>query len=798
MQKKQLLSIAMGLMLTSVTFAQTAKVQVIHNCADAAAAQVDVYINGTLPTQLDNLGFRKATPFLDLPSGVNINVGIAPAGSSSVNDTLTSFDFTLMDGGNYVIVASGIVIPAGYNPAPAFNLEVFPMGRLIASNSANTDVLVMHGSTDAPTVDVKVPLGPTLINNISYPSFSTDYLELPTADYNLQVRNAAGTDVVAEYQAPLSTLSLQGQALVVLASGFLNPANNNGGAGFGLWAALAAGGDLIALPSVTATTTRVQVIHNCADAAASTVDVWLNDGPLPLIDNFNFRTASPFIDAPAGVDFDIVIQPASSVDTTNALARFTYNLSASSKYILVANGTVSATGYNPVQPFNLDVFNAAQEASGNPLNTNVLVYHGATDAPTVDVVAGASTLVDDISYAEFDASYLQLPTADYTISVTDASGANTVASYGAPLATLNLQGASLVAVASGFLNPANNSSGPAFGIWVALPAGGNLIQLPLVNTDSARVQVIHNCADAAAATVDIWFNDSLLINNFNFRTSSPFVNMPSNVDFDITVQPSTSVDTTNGLARFTYNLAGGETYVLVANGTVSSTGYNPVQPFDLDVFTGAEEASGNPANTNILVYHGATDAPTVDIVAGASTLVDDISYAEFDTDYLQLPTTDYVISVTDASGANIVASYSAPLASLNLQGFSLVALASGFLNPANNSSGPNFGIWVSLPAGGNLIPLPVVTSIENTTSNASLNVYPNPASDKLMIANLYNDEKTVVNIYNNIGALVLTQQIQANSSSVNTIEIENLSNGLYTVEVIGNQTQSTTKLSVVK
>jgi hypothetical protein len=79
-----------------------------------------------------------------------------------------------------------------------------------------------------------------------------------------------------------------------------------------------------------------------------------------------------------------------------------------------------------------------------------------------------------------------------------------------------------------------------------------------------------------------------------------------------------------------------------------------------------------------------------------------------------------------------------------------------------------------------------------------LNVYPNPASDKLMIANLYNDEKTVVNIYNNIGALVLTQQIQANSSSVNTIEIENLSNGLYTVEVIGNQTQSTTKLSVVK
>jgi hypothetical protein len=794
MQKKQLLPLAMGLMLASVTYAQTAKVQVIHNCADAAASQVDVYINGSLT--LNDFGFRKSTPFLDLPAGVNINVGIAPASSTSINDTITSFDFNLMNGSNYVLVASGIVSATGYTPSPAFNLEVFPMGRLTSSNPANTDVLVMHGSTDAPTVDVKLPLGATLINNISYPSFTADYLELPTADYNIQVRNAAGTDVVAEYQAPLSTLSLQGQALVVLASGFLNPANNSGGASFGLWAALSTGGDLVQLPSVATTTSRVQVIHNCADAAAATVDVWLNE--TLLIDNFQFRKASPFIDAPAGVAFDVTIQPANSVDTTNGLARFTYNLSASSKYILVANGTVSATGYNPVQPFNLDVFAAGQEASGNPLNTNVLVYHGATDAPTVDIVAGPTTLVNDISYAQFNTAYLQLPTADYTIAVTDASGANTVATYSAPLATLNLQGNSLVALASGFLNPANNSNGAAFGIWVALPTGGDLIQLPTVNSAPARVQVIHNCADAAAATVDIWLNNTLLLDNFNFRTSTPFIDAPSGVAFDITVQPSNSVDTTNGLARFTYTLAASETYVLVANGTVSPSGYNPVQPFNIDVFAGAEEASGNPANTNVLVYHGATDAPTVDIVAGAATLVNDISYADFSADYLQLPTADYVISVTDASGANIVASYSAPLATLNLQGASLVALASGFLTPGNNSNGPNFGIWVSLPAGGNLIALPVVTSIENTSSNAALNIYPNPASDKLMISNLINTEKAVVNIYNNIGELVLTQQIQTNTSSVNTIEIENLSTGLYTVEVLGNLTKSTTKLSVVK
>jgi hypothetical protein len=468
---------------------------------------------------LDNFAFRTSTPFLDLPSGVNINVGIAPSTSASVNDTITSFNYNLMSGSNYVLVASGIVSPSGYNPAPAFNLEVFALGRLTATNSANTDVLIMHGATDAPTVDVKVALGNTLVNDLSYPSFTANYLELPTANYNVQVRNAAGTDVVAEYQAPLATLNLQGQALVVVASGFLNPANNSNGPAFGLWAAPAAGGPLVQLPSAPVSSTRLQVIHNCADAAAATVDVWLNN--TLLIDNFQFRKASPFIDAPAGVAFDVTIQPSNSTDTTNGLARFTYTLSATNKYVIVANGTVSPTGYNPAQPFNLDVFAAGQEASGNPANTNILVYHGATDAPTVDIVAGPATLVDNISYAQFSTAYLQLPTADYVISVTDATGATTVASYGAPLATLNLQGASAVALASGFLNPANNSNGPNFGIWVALPSGGDLVPLQVVTSlsslnNEAGITVFPNPAqDKLMVSSSAFSNERAIVNIYN-------------------------------------------------------------------------------------------------------------------------------------------------------------------------------------------------------------------------------------------------------------------------------------------
>ncbi|HEY0977841.1 MAG TPA: DUF4397 domain-containing protein, partial [Flavobacteriales bacterium] len=245
-------------------------------------------------------------------------------------------------------------------------------------------------------------------------------------------------------------------------------------------------------------TARVQVIHNCADLAASTVDVYLNS--TLLIDDFAFRTASPFIDAPAGVDFIVGIAPSNSTSSADAIYTQTFNLAAGGTYEVIASGIVSGSGYNPSPAFELAAFSNAQEAATLPGNTDVLVYHGSTDAPTVDVYESAvlnATAVDNASYGDF-AGYLNLPTDDYVLQVRDAAQTTTVATYSAPLATLDLQGAALVVVASGFLDPAQNSGGPAFGLWAALPTGGPLVPLPSLSNPTARVQVIHNCADLAA------------------------------------------------------------------------------------------------------------------------------------------------------------------------------------------------------------------------------------------------------------------------------------------------------------
>src|SRR5690606_3719792 len=149
-----------------------------------------------------------------------------------------------------------------------------------------------------------------------------------------------------------------------------------------------------------------------------------------------------------------------------------------------------------------------------PSNSDVLVFHGSTDAPVVDVVetgVGAGTIVDNLAYGNY-AEYLELPTDDYVLDIRDETGTVTVARYVAPLATLGLEGAAMAVVASGFLGPSGTTNGAAFGLFVALPAGGALVALP-VYVPTARVQVIHNSADAAAAEVDVWLNDQLLIDN---------------------------------------------------------------------------------------------------------------------------------------------------------------------------------------------------------------------------------------------------------------------------------------------
>ncbi|MFT5054385.1 MAG: hypothetical protein ACI97X_001411, partial [Oceanospirillaceae bacterium] len=108
-----------------------------------------------------------------------------------------------------------------------------------------------------------------------------------------------------------------------------------------LVAALLAG-TTMATVAQAQTTARLEIIHNAADAIAAEVDVYVNGGATPFIDDFAFRTSSGFVDVPAGVDLNIGIALSTSTGPGDILFTLpAVNLTAGETYIAIANGIVS-------------------------------------------------------------------------------------------------------------------------------------------------------------------------------------------------------------------------------------------------------------------------------------------------------------------------------------------------------------------------------------------------------------------------------------------------------------------------
>ncbi len=310
---------------------------------------------------------------------------------------------------------------------------------------------------------------------------------------------------------------------------------------------------------------------------------------------------------------------------------------------------------------------------------------------------------------------------------------------------------------------------------------------------NARVQVIHNSPDLAASTVDVYLNGTLLLDNFAFRTATPFVDVPAGVEISIDVAPSNSTSSADGIYNLTATLSNNEKYIVVANGIVSATGYSTAPNFALNAYSQARETANDPTKTDVLVNHGSPDAPTVDVVetsVPAGTIVDDISFPAF-AGYLELPNLDFTLDVRDASGTTTVASYLAPLQTLNLAGAAVTVLASGFLDPTQNSNGPAFGLWAATAAGGALIPLPANTLGVQESLYPAFAIYPNPANSIISILKNANDIIDNVKIVDINGRVVLEFR-----SEYENLNISSLTKGVYIAIISGNNTVTNKKIVV--
>jgi hypothetical protein len=334
---------------------------------------------------------------------------------------------------------------------------------------------------------------------------------------------------------------------------------------------------------------------------------------------------------------------------------------------------------------------------------------------------------------------------------------------------------------------------------------------------NARLQLIHNAADVAAGAVDIYLwdavNDSLVIkiDDFDFRSATPFVDVPADTDLDAIIAAPTSVDETDQVVG-TINvgsLVDMETYVVVANGVLFTDNYADNSDgrstgFELLVKPMAREAAESE-NVEFFVLHGATDAPTVDVIArDVATLVPDAAYTDM-TDYIAVPPASYILDVTPGDdNSTIVASFEADLSALG--GGSAVVFASGFLDPAANQNGEAFSILAAL-ADGTVVNFSLITDISDVDGNSvptsfSLQQnYPNPFNPSTVISfSLPKAENVTLRIYNILGsevATLLSEELNAGNYQVD-FNAANLASGTYFYQInAGNFTQ-VRKMNLIK
>lgn len=489
--------------------------------------------------------------------------------------------------------------------------------------------------------------------------------------------------------------------------------------------------------SLSAQNARIQVVHNAANAPA--VDIFV--GATKLFAGVPFRAASPFSDAPAGVPLQVRIKAASaSNDTSNPAFFRQYVLESGKGYYLIANGNLALPGgtyaANPdAIPTNFDVtvIPDARETALVAGNVDLRIFHGVTDAPTVDIKAqGVATLVEDASFRAASA-YIPVPAGTYTVQIAPASGTPNILAYSAGVSAL--AGQTVLVLASGYFNPSanttNGNAGPAFGIW-AFTTSGQAIQLP---TATSRVQIVHNCANAPA--VDIFVNGGKAIPALEFRKATPFVDLNAGVPLTVAIKgASAGADTSNPAFKQVYELAGGERYTIVATGLLSTTGYAPNPEgrsvnFDLTILPDAKEVSGLPGSSEVRVLHAATDAPKVDVrIQGGATVVDNAGFRDF-TNYLPGGNQDLVLEITDSTSSAVVGAFTAPLSVF--ADSALVVMASGFLTPSANQNGPAFGL-LAVTAKGQAIMLPVFTRSKAGINLATtISIFPNPSTSSFQI-----------------------------------------------------------------
>jgi hypothetical protein len=511
--------------------------------------------------------------------------------------------------------------------------------------------------------------------------------------------------------------------------------------------------------------TSVQILHNAADPAVAIVNLWTVNSvgtPPPsaysrTIQGFSFGNATPLLTgfgsgsgSVSDISFDSSGIPrfiATFTDTsitaaTPAYLRQSVRLAQNAANIVITSGVFRPELFMPNPSgvnTNLQFFQFIDTANtvvttNTAVATNgtvrLLLFHGVTDAPSVDVVVRGKGNIGTLTYGK--GAFVTVPLGDYVIDLTLTTSQSVIASFAAPLESLNFGGGSVTLAAGGFWYPAQNQNGSPLGFTAALSAADSTglgFLLPVVagpsfvRLPSTSVQIIDNSPDASrlraqfalalrpaqsttggllAQVASLVFREATFVNS-TFAVLVPtggrnpprrvVVSYEDVIGAQIASPVFRAATTANGRPRL--DLTNVPTAfvergvnTMIAIGVADTTQYapNPDKVSTRIKLVNVVDAQDtvDSASVRVLLYHGVTDMPRVDIVVRGGDTLASLRYGE--GKLLTLPAAlPMIVDVVQFGTQNVIGALNLPLPAFAGQRLSI--MASGYLDPTKNLNG---------------------------------------------------------------------------------------------------------------
>ncbi len=400
-----------------------------------------------------------------------------------------------------------------------------------AAPPATLKVQVLHGSPDAPAVNVSVD-GSEILNGVDYKTGSQQ-LTLDEGAYTVQVDGIVpgGNATVI---GPVD-LDLVGNTIYTIAAvndvASIEPV-------------------IMSQPdtAVSAGSARLFVLHGTA--AAPTVDVFVTAPDADLaasapVGTFSFKETIGPAEVAAG-DYQIRVTAAGDPSTV-VFDSGTITLNDADDLTIAAVPNTSGG----TAPISLVALNGSGSLEILDVNTptSLQVIHASPDAPAVDVVVDGGVLVPGLEFPDAT-DFIEVPGGTYNVSVTVAGNPGAVA-----------------------IGPVDLDLVP--GVRYSVFAVGELAAIePLILTDdprrvatNAKVRIVH--ASPTAANVDIYVTsvgadinaEAATLENVAFKANTGFLALPAG-DYDVTVTPTGTKTAAIGPA--TISISDGGVYTAVA------------------------------------------------------------------------------------------------------------------------------------------------------------------------------------------------------------------------------------------